>query len=285
MSITTLEKITHGAEWIGLGLAGNQAGHLSEAGEDSDFANVKADENAPKGIFPWYIPGEESVISRNPLSSVEIQLLEGSPLQPEPEIGIVVEFLYSEEDNKLLDKVKVLAFGAFNDCSRRVQEPKISLKKNWGKNSKGLSENLVPVEDFETPGGLIDNYRLVSYLVRDGKVLQYGKDTPVSEYCYLNQQLTDWIITQINTQEDHGPLEDLSVLLRPKKVKYGVIGIGATCYTELGNSEARFLQEGDQTIVCVYDSNAHDLLSVEDALKTPSFTSTSQLLILNQVAT
>jgi len=284
MNIKTLEEITQGEEWIGLGLAGNQAGHLSEAGEDSDFANVKADENAPKGIFPWYIPGIDSAISEDPLSTDKIQLLEGDPLQPEPEIGLVVEFNYSDREGRLLEGIQVLAFGAFNDCSRRVIEPKISLKKNWGMNSKGLSETLVVIKDFEKVGGQIDNYRLVSYLVRDGKLLQYGQDTPVSEYCYLNKTLTNWIVSQINTQEDFGPLENLAELIGEKKVRYGVIGIGATCYTELGNSDARFLKRGDTTIVCAYDTSVMDLAEVERYLAAETATQNSQLLVLSQQA-
>ena len=43
---------------IGLGVAGNFAGHLEQAGESADFVDVVvADQNAPKGIFPFYLPG------------------------------------------------------------------------------------------------------------------------------------------------------------------------------------------------------------------------------------
>ena len=42
---------------IGFGVAGNFAGHLEQAGEATDFLNVKV-ENAiqPKALFPFYIP-------------------------------------------------------------------------------------------------------------------------------------------------------------------------------------------------------------------------------------
>ena len=40
------------------GVAGNFTGHLEQAGEASDFVNVKVDDaSAPKAIFPTYIPG------------------------------------------------------------------------------------------------------------------------------------------------------------------------------------------------------------------------------------
>ncbi|MBT6492303.1 MAG: hypothetical protein HOK97_21210, partial [Deltaproteobacteria bacterium] len=42
---------------IGFGVAGNFTGHLEQAGEASDFLDVKVSEAAaPKGIFPFYIP-------------------------------------------------------------------------------------------------------------------------------------------------------------------------------------------------------------------------------------
>ena len=43
---------------IGLGVAGNFAGHLEQAGEADDFKDlVIKDADAPKGIFPFYVPG------------------------------------------------------------------------------------------------------------------------------------------------------------------------------------------------------------------------------------
>ena len=43
---------------IGLGVAGNFAGHLEQAGEARDFVAVKVkDAIAPKAIFPFYLPG------------------------------------------------------------------------------------------------------------------------------------------------------------------------------------------------------------------------------------
>ena len=39
------------------GVAGNFTGHLEQAGEAADFVSVAAAENAPKAVFPTYIPG------------------------------------------------------------------------------------------------------------------------------------------------------------------------------------------------------------------------------------
>ena len=45
------------------GVAGNFTGHLEQAGEASDFANVKtAETNAPKAIFPTYMPNGKNTV-------------------------------------------------------------------------------------------------------------------------------------------------------------------------------------------------------------------------------
>ncbi|WP_051083272.1 DUF5718 family protein [Rubritalea marina] len=132
MHVTTLSKLTNNEAWIGLGIAGNQAEHLDQAGEANDFKEVVAPENAPKGMFPWFLPDHGSFLSKNPLSSSLLNDNEEGFLQPEPEIGLVLELEYADGSEELLSGVQVLGFSAFNDCSRRIAAPKISIKKNWG---------------------------------------------------------------------------------------------------------------------------------------------------------
>ena len=51
--------------FIGLGVAGNFALHLEQAGEIDDFKSVfTEDPNGPKGIFPFYIPEREDFLPR-----------------------------------------------------------------------------------------------------------------------------------------------------------------------------------------------------------------------------
>ena len=120
MKQTTLSEITKGGQWIGLGIAGNQAGHLNQAGEAEDFKDIVVVEHAPKGMFPWYIPQHDSFLGVNPLSSSELFHNGETCLQPEPEMGLVVEFVYSDSSEQLLDGMKVIGFTSMNDCSRRV---------------------------------------------------------------------------------------------------------------------------------------------------------------------
>jgi len=273
MKTLTLKEITEGKTWVGLGIAGNQAGHLGQAGEADDFKDVVSDENAPKGIFPWYMPGSDSFLNVYSLSSTRVSLNDEVKLQPEPEIALIVKFHYAsecdsvEDNTSLLDNLSVLGFSAFNDCSRRVVEPKLSMKKNWGVDSKGMANTIIALDDFVSTNGAIEKFRLGCFLVRDGELIQYGKDTAAPEYCYFNQTLVDWMTKQINTQADQGPLEKINQMLSKDKPEYGVIGIGATCYSEFGNSEERFLKADDEVIVVLYDSEKHSSEQIPALIK------------------
>lgn len=282
MQITTLEEITNGQQWVGLGIAGNQAEHLDQAGEAEDFKDVVALENAPKGMFPWFIPNSNTFLATNPLSSDTLTHNGESILQPEPEISLVVEFQYSDSEDELVEGLTVIGFSAFNDCSRRANEPKISLKKNWGAASQGMANTVVRIDDFPSTEGAINSYRLACYLKREGELIQYGKDTAVSDYCYFNQQLIDWITNQLNTQQDHGPLEAINAMLEAGKPRYAVIGIGATCYTDFGNSEQRFLAVDDEIFVAAYDNAHFDPESIESQLKSVDRSEGNRELIVLQ---
>jgi len=259
---------------IGLGVAGNFAGHLEQAGEASDFVGVEVKEaQAPKGIFPFYVPPgdgtSKSFLHTFPIASDRIQMEDpDDTLQIEPEVALLCRLEYEGEGaDKRVVRVVPERFGAHNDCSiRREGAPKISHKKNWGPNSKGTSNALLPIDRF-APGGVLDHYRLVSYLERDGLHL-YGVDSAVSSYSYFHEKLLDWLVEKMNTQQDAGPLESirdwLAVAAHPERA---LISIGATRYTEFG--ETTFLEPGDRSIVVVYDANRHDEATIRE-IATPA---------------
>jgi hypothetical protein len=244
----------HLKEFIGFGVAGNFAHHLVQAGEASDFVDVVTkEENAPKGMFPFYLPGSESFLGTYPLSSEAIvypkDIQEGN-LQMEPEVALICEVVY--EDGKVVDLIPNF-FTAYNDCSiRKPNAKKISEKKNWGENTKGISSQILPLDRF-SKGGVMDSYHIASFLKRDGKVYPYGEDSPVLTYNYFYEKLKDWMIEKLNTQEDFGPLEDLNGHIKNANFPKGlIVSIGATSYTEFG--EKTFLEVGDEIFVIVYDS-------------------------------
>lgn len=243
---------------FGFGVAGNFAGHLEQAGEAADFTSVTAAAvEAPKGIFPWYIPGADTFLGAFPLSHDRIAWPHGAPepvnLQIEPEVGLIARVTYGDDGRPAM--LEPQAIGAFNDCSiRRPGAPKISVKKNWGAASKGVAATFVEVGEIE-PAGATAGLRLASFLRREGQAHAYGIDSPLPGYSYYGTRLLDWIVDRLHHQRDDPgtPLEDVGALLQaaPGPPRTVLIGIGATRYTPLGAST--YLQPGDESLVVVYD--------------------------------
>ena len=239
------------------GVAGNFTGHLEQAGEAVDFANVVTKEaNAPKAMFPTYIPGNSEEVPEFlhtfPFECGKIIFpANEQKLQIEPECAIICCLEWNGEN---VVSVKPLAFGASNDCSiRKEGAKKISLKKNWGKASKGLSENLIAIDRF-TEGGILDSYRIASFLVRDGNANVYGEDSPVKGYSYIYEKLIEWCLEKFNGQKNEGPAEDIhTYLIECGRPENAMISIGATRYTDYG--EHNFLADGDEAVVVVYPDN------------------------------
>jgi len=251
-------------DYIGFGVAGNFAHHLDQAGEALDFVNVKVDdENAPKGIFPFYLPSSDTFLGSYPLSSNEIKYphdIKDGNLQMEPEVALICEMVY--EDNILVNIIPK-SFCAYNDCSiRKPNALKISEKKNWGTSTKGISSSSINIDKF-TKGGVMDDYYIASFLRRDGKVYEYGEDSAVLTYNYFYEQLQKWIVSKLNTQKDEGPLEDLSSYIKKcNNPKNMIISIGATSYTSFG--ESTFLEVGDEIFVCVYNKSINSFENIKE---------------------
>lgn len=236
--------------WAGFGIAGNFAGHLEQAGEVKDFASLKKTGEGPKGMFPFHLSIEGHFLSVDPISSTDLALPEGAHVQCEPEVALACELHYGTGNAV---KVRPLAFAAFDDASiRREGAPKISLKKNWGLGSKGLSSRWIKLPQGLDSGSTLDTWRIASFLGRDGAWHAYGVDSPVGGYTLYGPALAAWIEEKLSSQADEGPLEDLpSLLAKAGRPEHAVITIGATRYTALG--ESTYLQPGDRFAVAVYD--------------------------------
>ena len=252
---------------IGLGVAGNFAHHLEQAGELKDFENVVTKEaNAPKGIFPFYLPESKTFLGLYPMSSDRLELPNYEcNAQVEPEVAIQFDIIYNEKREVVSLKAK--AFTAFNDCTiRKEGAKKISEKKSWCDASKGMAEGWIAIDKFEE-GGVMDNFHLCSFVKREGTLHPYGVDAPLLGYSYFYTKLEDWLIEKMNDQKDFGPLEDIAMHL--KDCDYpteAIISIGATAYAEFG--EKNYLQSGDEVYVVVYDArkgNA-DIEEAEDKI-------------------
>ena len=272
------------------GVAGNFTGHLEQAGEAVDFANVTVKEaNAPKAIFPTFIPlgaacGDcasggavtcviPAFLHTYPFDFDKIVFPEGEEkLQIEPECALVFDAEW--KDGKLVS-LKPLCFGASNDCSIRKQgAKKISQKKNWGPSSKGYASSFIECNAFSEKGN-INDYRIASFLVRGDEAFDYGEDSRIRDYSYVYQKLIDWMLDKFNNQKDEGPAENLNAYLSeagfPEKI---MVSIGATRYTEYG--ESNFLAKGDRAVVMLYPESKYShedirILSLEkDIYKIPT---------------
>lgn len=248
-------------EALCLGVAGNIAGHLEQAGEAAAFAQTPSVANRPKGLFATYLPGgpHDHFLSLNPLSDAHIVLPVGqTQVQIEPELALVAKLRYGR-DGRVTD-LDLMGYCAYNDVS--IRDPlatKISHKKNWGPNSKAFG-NLIPVYDAESV--LFQNLSIASYHRRDGQWHVYGVTTPVLNYTCFGSELVRWIVEQINVQDDQGQLENINALLDlSNSPEYVAIGCGATTYTPWG--ETQFLAAGDVAAVVVFD---HRLWSEADLL-------------------
>jgi len=239
---------------ICLGVAGNFAHHLEQAGELEDFKNVVTTEpDAPKGIFPFYLPKSESFLGLYSIGTTTLQLPNyEANAQVEPEIAVLFDIVY--DDKHQVKDLHAVKFTTFNDCTiRKEGAKKISEKKSWGPNSKGIGNKWIAIDHFEE-GGIMDNYHLCSFVNRNGVLHPYGVDAPLLGYSYFYNKLKTWLIDKINTQQDFGPLEDIAMHL--KKCGYpaqALISIGATAYAEFG--EHHYLQSGDEIYVIAYDTS------------------------------
>jgi hypothetical protein len=275
--------------YLGLGIAGNFALHLAQAGELEDFKDIiTEDEAAPKGIFPFYLPCTKKentkrprdILFTYPLSEREIKLpQEKVNVQAEPEVGLVCDVVY---ENDKLKAITPKAFGAYNDCSiREAGREKISDKKNWGEASKGLASKLLDIDTF-SKGGIMDSYSICSFLRRNEELHAYGEDVELNGYSYFYGKLTEWIVNQINTQEDFGPLEDVKSYIKacsnPSKL---IISIGATRYTPYG--ESTFLQSGDELIVVLYNHNQESIESLTQDIKAKAYHKEGRSILVQKV--
>lgn len=243
-------------DYLCFGVAGNFANHLGEAGEADEFAQIETKEkDAPKGMFPFYIKGHDSFLGTYPISDEVIQThgREAHNMQVEAEVALICDFVY--ENEKIVD-ITPKYFSAFNDCSLRFQDGnKLSTKKNWGANTKGISQEVIEIDNF-TEEGILKRYHIASFVKRDGIVHDYGTTSSVKSYSYFFGQLKEWMIEKLNSQEDCGPLEELTQFTKYAKDSKGLlIAAGATAYAEFGKNH--FLQKGDEIFVYIYDAHFH----------------------------
>ncbi len=265
------------------GVAGNFTGHLEQAGEASDFTKVVTKEaNAPKAVFPTYLPKVKATtpafLGVFPFDAKTIIFPKGeSKLQIEPECAIICDVIWS---NGQVQSLKPILFGASNDCSiRKAGAKKISEKKNQGASSKGFSDNAIALDSFDDKG-ILQKYRIASFLVRAGEIYDYGEDSAVRDYSYVYAKLLDWLVDRFNHQQNEGPAEKLCDYLAEAEYPTQImVSIGATRYTDFG--EHNFLMNNDESVVVVYPEDVYSHDDIVKGIKEGSLTDT-RISVLSQ---
>lgn len=253
-------KLWH--RYCGIGVAGNVAGHMAQAGEAGQESHSA---QKPAALFVYYVPPHPYTVSdfqadkrrleEFPVTYavIEYPKLPGAcKVQVEPELGLLVDIVYSK-DRKKVDHLVPRRVAAFNDCSIRSLEGanKLSMKKNWGHASKGISLRSFPIDSF-APGTFVDHLALVSYMKRDGEVYQYSVKAPARNYLLFHQPLLDWIVEQMNEQKDTDKWEEIWPQLQQGDYPTSSwIALGAGEYTDYGSTH--FLKPLDEIVVVVYD--------------------------------
>lgn len=103
---------------------------------------------------------------------------------------------------------------AFNDCSIRQLDgsSKLSEKKNWGCESKGISLRHIEIDSF-APGSFVDRLVMVSYVMRDGVLHKYSQDAPARNYTMFHEPLLEWIVERMNHQRSEDKWDDIADML------------------------------------------------------------------------
>lgn len=257
------------------GIAGNFAQHLEQAGEASDFAGLVRKEGAPKGIFPFYVPGNSSFLGRYPLNSQVLKFPQGKSVQAEPEIALRLSLKYDE--NGICD-ILPLSFMSFNDASiRGVKEPKISHKKNFSSASRGAG-NEIAIDKFSS-GGICDDFSIASFLRSEGEFLAYGECARLLDYGYFYDELLEWVKNTLNSQKDEAVLENLAPFFASKPEQI-LLALGATRYEQ--NMENRYFKAGDEVYIIAFNHKKFSLEQIKELANSGKISGSNDISVLIQ---
>lgn len=255
--------------WFGIGVAGNSAGHLQQTGEGGALPGLSnADE--PQAIFPFYAPGAtEQYLSINPYSAEIVSLPQAvsASVQMEPEVALIAKVTY---EGGAVRNLAAESITLLNDVTyRNLNAAKLAQKKNWGSASKGVARKTLPISGFSDSDGL-GRYRYCSFHATRGVWQLCCNDVSLSDYSLCYEPLICWLVNQINTQQEAGPLHSIKNLLRqsnyPERM---IISLGSSRYTDYG--EQHRLLKGDQVCAVLYDATVHCFSEIQSAIVKGNF--------------
>ncbi len=266
---------------FGIGIAGNFAGHLTQTGEAKALAHA-IDDQKPQALFAFYVPeSREPYLAVNPYSSDILTLPDDidAKVQMEAEVGVVADIDYA---NGQVTSITPRSMCLVNDATHRnAKVTKLAQKKNWGKASKGVSQESWPLTGFTEQSGL-NAYRFCAFHCQDQRWYLCCQDASLGDYSYFYQPLLAWLVDTINQQSDDGALHAIRAQLEqaglPRQI---VISLGASRYTAQG--ERHHLQPGDRLCALLYHEQQVDFQTIKQCIEREDFAQlTRDALVLHQ---
>lgn len=269
---------------FGLGIAGNSAGHLQQTGE---IKGLSANDDAakPQALFPFFVVNaKEDYLSCMPYSTHQLRLPNelNTQVQMEAELALKLAVAYDAEGE--VTQLTAISMTVINDATyRNAKVCKLAEKKNWGLATKGIAEHEILIDKF-VEGGELDHFRLCGFHQSNGQWQLCGQDSAIIEYTYFYQELLQWLLKQMQQQQDKNALHNIQALLSQAGYpEHILVSIGATRYSTYG--EDHHLSSGDQLVVVLYDSRAYhfqDLLSLVTQKETQQVLSKNKIIFLQQ---
>lgn len=269
---------------LGLGIAGNSAGHLQQTGEIKGLSAI--DEAAkPQALFPFFVSNaKQAYLTCMPYSSTQLHLPKAvdAKVQMEAELALKLAVVYGDEGE--VRQLTAISMTVINDATyRNASVGKLAEKKNWGLATKGIAADDILIDKF-VAGGELDYFRLCGFHQSKGQWQLCGQNTAITEYTYFYQELLQWLLKQIRQQQDKNALHNIQDLLSqahyPEQI---LVSIGATRYSAYG--EQHQLLSGDQTAVILYDSRVYhykDVLNLVQQNESLQVLSNADIIILKQ---
>jgi replicative DNA helicase len=208
----------------------------------------------PSGLVPIYSPIENKIgraFELFPFSYSKITIPVGyDSISVEPEILLDCDVKYY---NGKISYVIPKRFTASNNPTiPKFSISKISQKKNWGQNSKGIAKRWIDIDIFES-GGILSQYQIVSFVKKKDEFLQqYSIDISGEDYPYMYQKLIDWLIVKIKEQEEILNMENIFDIMKESQYPNRML-LSLGSVPVLQEVEHISLEEDDEVFIVLYD--------------------------------
>ena len=252
-----------------LGIIGNFMGHLSGA-------ESVAENRLPNGIFVIDCDHPDTLSSSDVLKYPK----QGNKVDIEPEFVLRCQVSY---ENGKVSSLMTTQMTIGNDFTIRdlPDSNKIDQRKSWGEQSKGINSHWWDILRL-SPSNYGENFCLVSFIERNGELIQTTPEANCTELKVFYCHLMAWMVDKINNQVDEGIYS--SILPTIEKLGYPkelILYTGAPNYTPWG--EKHFTQKGDKVHIAAYNTDYVDCALVKEMFQRNEADNNDHLLSFTQL--